>query len=507
MNKAVKVLLVLISLLISVGLIVFDNTSYAYYGAEKVYRVYLNGQSLGLIKDKAEFESFINKEQESIKRRYGVENVYIPNGLKIEEETTYSEKVSKVEDIYNKIKDEEDFTIMGYTITIADKIEKKEKENVVETEKIKEYIYVLDNAIIEDSINNVVRSFVNEKQYNDYLNEVKKDTTAVGTIIENVYIKEQISIKKERIPANQKIYTTVQELSKYLLFGTNEKNKTYKVKSGDTVSTIAYNNKMSTTEFLIANHNISDETSLLYSGQEVVISYINPVITIVEQTHNVKKEATNFKTIEQKDSSLYEGTTKVIQSGQKGESKVTRKIEKQNGKITQALIVSTEVLKEPVNKIVKVGTKKAQTSSSSAIYTGPANVSGTWAWPTVSRYTITEYWGYGARTSIGEYYTRFHDGIDIAGLGCGTPIYAANGGTVIFAGWGSGYGYLVEISHGSGIVTFYGHLSSYSVSKGQTVSKGQRIGSMGNTGYSFGCHLHFGASRNGSSYNPLALYS
>ena len=509
MSKGASIFLGICAFAISIIMVILESTSYIYYDARNVYRVYLNGDSLGLIENKKDLEDFINKNQESIKKQYNVKNVYIPNGLKIEPETTYNEKIESVESIYNKIAHQEDFTINGYTVTISDIKTKKNKDNdKKESQKIKEYLYLLDDDILETAVNDVVKSFVNEKQYQDYLNEIKKDQTAIGTIIENVYLKEQISIKKGKIPVNSKIYSDSNELARYLLFGTNEKNKTYKVKSGDNVKNIAYDNKMSTTELLIANHDIKDEDSLLYPGQEVVISYINPVITVIEETHSVKKEKIRYKTIEQKDSSMYVGNSKTIQKGQKGESKVTRKIEKHNGKITQALIVNTEVLKDPVNKIVKIGTKAAS-SSGSGYYTGPlgpANISGDWAWPTVRNYTITEYWGYGLRSDIGESYSRMHDGIDISGLGCGTPIYAANNGTVIYASWYPGYGNYIEINHGNGIITFYGHLQSIGVGKGRTVSKGQSIATMGNTGYSYGCHLHFGMRYNGRSADPLSLY-
>ena len=508
MSKGTSIFLGICAFAISIIMIILDSASYVYYDARNVFRVYLNGESLGLIESKKALEDYINKNQEVIKQKYNVKNVYIPNGLKIEEETTYSEKTETIESIYQKISNQEDFTINGYTVTISDiKTTKNKNNDKKKTEKIKEYIYLLNKDILETAINDVVRSFVNEKQYQDYLNEVKKDQTAIGTIIENVYLKEQISIKKDKIPANSKIYSDSNELARYLLFGTNKKNKTYKVKSGDNVKNIAYDNKMSTTELLIANHDIKDEDSLLYPGQEVVISYINPVITIVEETHTVKKESIRYKTIEQKDSSMYTGTSKTVQKGQKGISKITRKIEKHNGKITEALIVNTEVLKDPVNKIVKVGTK--QGSSYGGYYTGPlgpATISGDWAWPTVSNYTITEYWGYGLRSDIGESSSRMHDGIDIAGLGCGSPIYAANNGTVTYASWYPGYGNYIEINHGSGIITFYGHLNAIYVSSGQRVSKGQNIAAMGNTGYSYGCHLHYGMKLNGSSANPLSLY-
>lgn len=484
MNKSKYIFLTILAFAISIIIVILESTSYVFYEAQNVYRVYLNGKSLGIIESKKDLENYVNDKQQDLKNKYNVDNVYIPQGLKIRQETTYNEDTESVEEIYNKISSEEDFTINGYTVTITDI-----KENgTSDTQKIKEYLYILDESILKEAVNDVVKSFVDETEYEDYLNETTKDPKSEGEIIENVYIKEQISVKKGRIPANQKIYQTEQELAQYLLFGTNEKNKIYKVKAGDNIKEIANKNEMSPEEFLIANQDISDENALLYEGQEVVISYINPIITVVEETHSVKKESIRYKTIEKTDENLMPGHYEVIQKGKKGESIITRKMEKQNGKITEAIIVSSEVVTEPINKIVKTGS------------------SVDWAWPTVSNYTITEYFGYVLRSDIGETVSRSHDGIDIAGLGCGSPIYATNSGTVVFAGWGSGLGNEIEISHGNGIISTYAHLNSVYVSVGQQVKKGDRIGAMGNTGYSFGCHLHFQMEKNGTLFNPMALF-
>lgn len=483
MNRAKYIFLTILALAISLIAVILESSSYVFYEAQNIYRVYLNGESLGIIEDRQEFEDYVNQRQENIKSKYAVNKVFVPQGLKIREETTYNEKTQSVEQIYNQISTEEDFTINGYTITITDL-----KENKTGTQKIKEYIYVLDENILQKAVNDIVRSFVDEKQYEDYLNETSKNKTAIGQSIENVYVKEQITVKKGRIPASSEIYKTEQDLANYLLFGPNNKTKIYKVKDGDTVTSIANNNKMSSEEFLIANQDISDEKALLYKGQEVVINYINPLITIVEETHSVKKEKVRYKTIEKTNENLMPGHYEVVRNGKKGLSKITRKIEKQNGKITEALIVGREVIAEPIDKIVITGT------------------SVDWAWPTVANYTITEYFGYVLRSDIGESVARSHDGIDIAGLGCGTPIYAINSGTVIFAGWGSGLGNEVEINHGKGIISTYAHLNSISVRTGQSVRKGEQIGRMGNTGYSFGCHLHFQVSQNGTLFNPLSIY-
>lgn len=98
-----------------------------------------------------------------------------------------------------------------------------------------------------------------------------------------------------------------------------------------------------------------------------------------------------------------------------------------------------------------------------------------------------------------------HTGTDI-GASYGAEIVAANSGTVTLAGWNSGYGNCVIIDHGGGKATLYGHMSAYSVSQGQTVSKGQRIGSVGSTGNSTGPHLHFEVLINGVAVDPMQYF-
>ena len=99
-----------------------------------------------------------------------------------------------------------------------------------------------------------------------------------------------------------------------------------------------------------------------------------------------------------------------------------------------------------------------------------------------------------------------HQGIDLAGPQ-GTPIYAARGGTVTTATFGSSAGNYVTINHGDGFSSVYMHMTSYVVSKGATVSQGQLIGYMGSTGVSTGSHLHFGIALNGTYVNPANYIS
>jgi murein DD-endopeptidase MepM/ murein hydrolase activator NlpD len=106
---------------------------------------------------------------------------------------------------------------------------------------------------------------------------------------------------------------------------------------------------------------------------------------------------------------------------------------------------------------------------------------------------------------ITQPFWAFHPGIDIAN-DIGTPEVAADAGQVVFAGWGS-YGVYVEIDHGNGFHTIYGHMSKALVSTGQMVGRGQLIGLMGVTGRATGPHLHFEIRYQGVPQNPLDLLS
>ena len=460
---------------------------------QELYHVYLKGETVGYIKNKDLLEEYIDQEQYELKEKYNVDKVFLPNDLDIEKEITYGEKVSSERDIYEKIKDTAPFTITGYTITIKGVEEGDEDTGETKVTPDRK-IYVVDRKVFEDAIKKIVLIFVPETDYENFLNNKQPEIKDIGKLIEDVYIENQILISEGRISTEEKIFTSTEELDKYLLYGTLAEQKKYVVKTGDSIKVIANNNKLSVEEFLIANPQFSSENNLLYEGQVLNLGLINPVFKVIEEEHVVEYQTKKYDTKIEYDSSILVGYDSVKQNGSDGTLRVTKKVQKTNGELSSAIITKTEVLKESVPKIIVRGSK---------VVPSVGNV-GVWAWPTHKPYTITTYfqWRWG----------KHHDGIDIAGLGCGTDIFAANNGVVETATYNSSNGYFVIINHNNGFYTIYGHMSSLSTQKGKVVEMGTKIGTMGRTGFVVGpgCHLHFGISRGypfrGEWLNPLDFY-
>jgi murein DD-endopeptidase MepM/ murein hydrolase activator NlpD len=175
----------------------------------------------------------------------------------------------------------------------------------------------------------------------------------------------------------------------------------------------------------------------------------------------------------------------------KGQLEQARSRKKEN---LASLTAAERADAEEIDALVKVSaelTAKIQAAQSHSTVVRTPSAAG-FIWPVNAPITSPFGWRWG----------RMHEGIDL-GAAYGTPIAAAAGGTVIYAGWLGGYGNLTVIDHGSGLATAYGHQSSIAVSVGEQVAQGQTIGYVGSTGHSTGPHLHFEVRVNGQAVDPL----
>lgn len=462
---------------------------------QELYRVYLDGDTIGYIESEQELNDYINEKEAELKTIYNVDKVYTPKNLSVKKEISYDKEIYSVEQIYNKIKNKSPFTINGYIATIKGVEEIDDDEKYI-TPTVT--VNVLNKDVFSKALKSTVNVFISEQDYNSYINKTQKEIEDTGSLIENVYIQNEITIKQNKIPVDEKIFSDSEELSKYLLFGTLDAQKTYTVKAGDTIEQVSFDNKLSVEEFLIANEEFNSPDNLLYPGEVVTLGVLKPAFKLIEEDHIVELETDKYKTEVEYDDSMYVGTEKVKQEGVNGTNKVTKKIKKSNGEIISAIVVESNQIQAPKSKIILRGTAKR--SRSDSYIRGSL---GTWAWPTKTPYVLSSRFGYR--------WGKLHAGIDITGTGHGSPIYAANDGVVAQAGYTSYNGNYIIINHNNGYYTNYGHLSALLVKKGDVVTMGQLIGKMGASGYAFGTHLHFGFWKGypymgGVSLDPMQLY-
>lgn len=316
----------------------------------------------------------------------------------------------------------------------------------------------------------------------------RKGTNVNATIsfVENIEFRECLyPIDKAEFLSANELYDTISAVK--------TKAKTYTVKKGDRESDILrlFNGDADLLRQL--NPNTNDIT---VPGTVIVTApAINKLSTKLTFT-NERIITEKYKTVELETDTLYSGDKYVAQKGVDGKTKVTELVTYIDGVLTSSTELKRTVVNETVNKIVKIGAKARPNN-----YVGQYTIGvtrGRFIWPVVGLFTVYSWYGW---RNLG-----WHSGIDISGSGAsGSLIVAAESGTVVTAGWNDGgYGYYVIIEHSDGVRTLYGHCLSGSlmVKAGDKVSTGQAIARVGNTGYSFGAHLHFEVRVKGSPVNP-----
>ena len=271
--------------------------------------------------------------------------------------------------------------------------------------------------------------------------------------------------------------------------------RTYTVQAGDVLGTIAVKHDMTTAELRAMNPAYAN-TDMIKVGDVLVVQRPQSMLQVkaIKTIRYTEKIDYTTKTVYRNDK--YVTYSNVTTKGVEGSQNVTAEITYIDGVEESRTVINREVTKQPVTKVVEVGTKKVVSSSGSVVTQGDGVTTGRMTWPVPICH------------SISQGYTRSHYALDIANGPVkvfGKPAVAADGGTVIQAsvGWNGGYGNVVKIQHSNGLITVYAHLHSIKVVKGQQVTRGQTIGLIGNTGRSFGPHLHFEVIKNGVKVNPL----
>ncbi|MFD0716138.1 peptidoglycan DD-metalloendopeptidase family protein [Paenibacillus sp. GCM10027626] len=292
--------------------------------------------------------------------------------------------------------------------------------------------------------------------------------------LKSVAIKEKIAtaavdVQPEKITDPEKMYLKLVKGS--------EKPTKYTVQKGDCVGCIAQKFNISPQVIYENNKWIKDD--MIRDGDELDLTVRQPEVTVETVEHVTEIETIEPMTVYRENSNMREGETKLLRVGKEGKKKLVYKLVKRNGYLVKEELLGEQVLEVTISTIIMKGTKVSGEGT------------GTFAWP-VSGADLT--------SSFGQRWGRLHKGIDMVG---DETIMAADDGVVEFAGTKNGYGNCVIIDHKNGYKTLYGHMSKISVKAGETVEKGDALGIMGNTGHSFGTHLHFEIHKDGEVQNPI----
>ena len=262
MNKK-TILGTFIALILTIGVFLIwqSNPIEAAPNPKTLYKVYLDKEVLGYLETKEELDDYINKSQKEIKAKYGVSRVYSPKDLIIEKEITYNKNILSAKEIYDKIKKKSPFTVDGYKITISGTEVATEQGTTIEEAK---NIYTVDENLFEEATRKTVNAFISKEDYENYVNGTQKEIKDYGSKIEELKILNNISIKKAKVSVEEKIFLNSEDLSQYLLFGSDQTIQDYYVKDGDNIEDIAlitnYQRRV-----LIANPQISSkENSIIY---------------------------------------------------------------------------------------------------------------------------------------------------------------------------------------------------------------------------------------------------
>lgn len=416
------------------------------------YAVSYNGELLGYVQDTALMDEALQAVKDSVSLETGVQEVGIDTaGLDVERTRVKkrSTEFATAESLTALLLEKEAYVCEAYSIVVN---------------------------------GTPVLGVASEDDANAILEAVKNSYSQGNSKILSVEYKETVEI----LPSDARDVPVVKDVASglnYILTGTEEP-RTYVVEQGDTLWDIAHANGMSSAELIAANPGF--DPNRLKIGQTLNLVAMKPFMTVVITEEVTETEAIPFTTQYTNNGSMYKGQTSIITAGKNGSKEVVSRVVSENGIVTSKETLSETVTAEPVMQTAYKGTK-------ALVYTTASGKTISLSNPLAS-IQISD--GYGASRG-----SRRHVGVDLR-ASKGMPIYAAADGLVTKVSTTGSYGKLVVIDHGNGVTTKYAHCNSFNVSVGDTVTRGQQIATVGNTGNATGYILHYEVLINRSNVNP-----
>lgn len=306
-----------------------------------------------------------------------------------------------------------------------------------------------------------------------------KETNEMKEVLVGLSFSEDVQI--ESVVKDGQVISKVADVVAELL-KLNAEPAEYTIESGDSASVIAEKYNMGLSELYRLNPWLEDREQSLQIGDCLVVEKLIPELSVINCFLVPETDSIQPEVIYQEDDTLYKGLEVVSEEGQEGKLLLKKDVDILNDDVIAESVVESEVIEEATPQLVLVGTKPVPEDGPAGFFVSP-----------LAAFRLT--------SSYGPRWGRTHAGIDMA-VNTGTTVTAADGGQVIYSGWDSGYGYRIDIDHGNGVITRYGHNSKLLVEYGEIVGQGEVIAKSGNTGRSTGPHLHFEVRVDGTAMNP-----
>ena len=300
-----------------------------------------------------------------------------------------------------------------------------------------------------------------------------------GTEVLSITVLEKVSVRRVEAPISR--LADIQLAKRILLRGT-DKVETHVVARGESLWGIAKSRSLTVDDLRRANPELKNINSLRV-GQQLNLIVANPFITIRSTERYTFVRYLPFVETVREASSLWPWQSYVEKAGVYGRNQVAVEIVRTNAEETSRAFISEQPLSSPAPQSFVLGTKVFPAKAGGLIWPAPGRITSPYGWR----------------------HSEFHRGMDL-GAPYGSSVLACKGGTVTFAGWQGGYGRLVIVDHGDGMVSWYAHLSGISVSEGQAVARGDTLGQVGSSGRSTGAHLHFEVHLSDEAVNPSTYY-
>ena len=439
---------------------------------QKYYKVYANDNLVGVVKDINYFNSLIEDKYKDYEDMFPNTTLGLCNDVYIVEEKSFIEFENVDDSIMDYLNNH---NLLGVKTTAVEFSTGAGAYEIIYVKNIDDFYEARDQFLL---------NFISEETLLKLINKEQIDSpTELGSVEKSLDMLETISYSEAVVSPNV-IFANVSDIYDFLCYGRNTKREYYTVKEGDTLQGVGYYfGNMWPKQLAMINRDVlNSENQIITPGMQLNVTYYTSPITI-----NVTKEVLTQQFITPEvpeyieDDTLEAGKTVVITEEEMGIKNVLFEETWVNGVLQEGEELSETVIKQPIRGKIAVGTKIVNLIGT-----------GNYVWPVDNPYITTDFGGYFGHTGT--------DFINLYQKYCN--VYAVDSGVVDEVGYKYDMGYYCMINHQNGIRTFYMHLNAPAyVSAGENVYRGQVIGQEGNSGVSYGAHLHLTFEVNGSRVN------